>query len=353
MSRISFLSHSRNRALYRRDPSFFYRCENLCEALQNPSHPAQCLHRKDHVLRRTSREVIVCHRPRDSWLWRRWLEKARYSGVTLVAEVDDLIFDPALANHSPAVRNRHLPLWRTKRLFAANHRALARFEFISASTEPLATELSRCFPAAKVGVFRNALPKAWAGFPLAPANLRTLTYLPGTRGHNADFARIRGPLEEFLRRHPDWKLLIAGPLDFAVQLRSGQLERLPRVPFEQYHEIVQRGAINLAPLENSPFNRCKSALKIMEAGFFGIPSVASPIPDAERFAGDGVEFASTPEEWLVALTRLADRFPYSDSWREQLRERVVRNASIEREAARWAGWLGLASSAISAGSTQP
>ena len=36
MNRISFLSHSSNAALYRRDPSFFYRCENLCAALQVP-----------------------------------------------------------------------------------------------------------------------------------------------------------------------------------------------------------------------------------------------------------------------------------------------------------------------------
>jgi glycosyltransferase involved in cell wall biosynthesis len=186
-----------------------------------------------------------------------------------------------------------------------------------------------------------------------PTESRAITYFPGTRGHNADFAMIAGAVQHFLANHPEWHLLVAGPLEFKLDVAPHRVRRLERVDFERYHEIVQRGAINLAPLEDSPFNRCKSALKIMEAGFFGIPSVASPIPDAERFAGDGVEFASSTEEWLGALARLADRFPYSDSWREQLRERVVRNASIEREAARWISWLGLASSATSAASTQP
>jgi hypothetical protein len=342
MSRISFLSHSRNRALYRRDPSFFYRCENQCDALQDASHPAQCLHRKDYLFSGTSTEVIVCHRPRDSWLWQRWLRRARDSGATLVAEVDDLIFDPALATHSPAVRNRHLPLWQTKRLFSANRRALARFEFISTSTEPLAAELRRCFPEATIGVFPNAIPRNWTGLPLAPANQHILTYLPGTRGHNADFAMIRGPLAEFLHKRPDWKLLIAGPLDCSLPVRPGQLEHLPRVPFDQYHQIVQRAAINLAPLEASPFNSCKSALKIMEAGFFGIPSIASPIPDAYRFEGHGVAFAAQPEEWLSALEQLAGLHPYPAAWREGIRDRIVARASAEAEARRWLSWVGIA-----------
>jgi len=97
----------------------------------------------------------------------------------------------------------------------------------------------------------------------------------------------------------------------------------------------------LAPLEDSPFNRCKSALKIMEAGFFGIPTVASPIPDTRRFAGAGVEFAASSDEWLNALRRLADGHPYPASWREDLRQRIVRHASIEKETERWLEWLGL------------
>ena len=341
MSRISFLSHSRNPALYRRDPSFFYRCENRCDALPGATLPKQQLHRKDYQTSGTSGEIVVCHRPCDSWRWRLWHEKLRRSGAKLVAEVDDLIFDPTLAAHSPAVRNRHLSVWRTKWLFAANRRALARFDFISASTDPLAAELQRCFPRAQVGVFPNCLPFAWASLPLAPADQRTLTYLPGTRGHNADFAMIAGPVRQFLLEHPDWHLLVAGPLDVKLEVAPHQLRRLERVPFDRYHEIVQSGTINLAPLEDSPFNRCKSALKIMEAGFFGIPTVASPIPDARRFAGEGLEFATSSDEWLDALRRLAGGHPYPASWREDLRQRIVRHASIEKEAERWLEWLGL------------
>jgi hypothetical protein len=130
-------------------------------------------------------------------------------------------------------------------------------------------------------------------------------------------------------------------LDLRINAPDHQVIKLERLPFEQYHEAVQTGAINLAPLEPSPFNECKSALKIMETGFFGIPTVASPIADAMRFAGDGVEFATTPTEWSAALEHLAGRFPYADTWRETLRDRILRHAQIEAVAQRWLAWLGL------------
>ena len=265
------------------------------------------------------------------------------SSRLLVAEVDDLVFDPALAVHSPAVRNRHKTLWGTRRIFAGNHAALASFGHITTSTEPLAEHLMRCFPGVEVEVFPNCVPRGWRSLPIPPEapHSPTLTYFPGTRGHNADFAMIAGPVKQFFLENPDWHLLVAGPLDVTLDVPPHQVRRLERVPFDRYYAIVQSGTINLAPLEDSPFNRCKSALKIMEAGFFGIPTVATPIPDAQRFSGEGVEFATTPNEWLDALRRLASGHPYAMPWRENLRQRIVRHASIEKEALRWLEWLGL------------
>jgi len=40
-------------------------------------------------------------------------------------------------------------------------------------------------------------------------------------------------------------------------------------------------------------------------------------------------------------------------WREQLRERIVLNASIEKEAARWVDWLDSASSSPRAAGARP
>ena len=340
---ISLLSHSGRADLFQRDPSFFYRCQNLADALADAGLATECLHRSNLGQNSYSRSQVF-HRPRATRNWRAWLKQhATAPHIVRMAEVDDLIFDADLALYNPAVRNKHLPRWLVRRRFRQNHRALSFFPKISTSTEPLAGHLRRCFPEADVAVFPNCVPKRWRHLPIPGTSTlrRRLTYFPGTRGHNADFAMIQAPVERFLHGHRDWELFVVGPLDFRINARAHQVVRVKRLPFERYHELVQTGAINLAPLEPTPFNECKSALKIMEAGFFGIPTVASPIPDAQRFAGDGVEFVTTPEEWLRAMQSFADRFPYEHEWREDLRNRVVQNASIESVAQRWCDWLGI------------
>ena len=340
---VCFLSHSRRADLFRRDPSFFYRCQNLAGALDRFGLKTDCLHRT-HVPKIGEADIVVFHRPRATWSWRLWIKRfAPSSSRLVVAEVDDLVSDPGMAAHSPAVRNRHRSLWSTRRLFRGNEMALSRFRRISTSTEPLAAHLRSQFPRAEIEVFPNCVPLSWQSLPMPPMSTesRALTYFPGTRGHNADFAMIAGAVQRFLASHAEWYLLVAGPLEFELDIAPHKVRRLERVDFERYHELVQRGAINLAPLEDSPFNRCKSALKIMEAGFFGIPSVASPIPDAERFAGEGVLFASSPGEWLSALQHFANLHPYPASWRESLRNRIASNASVETQARRWLEWVGL------------
>jgi glycosyltransferase involved in cell wall biosynthesis len=340
---VCFLSHSRNADLFQRDPSFFYRCQNLAGALDRLELKTDCLHRT-HAPKIGEADIFVFHRPRATWSWRLWIKRfAPSSSRLVVAEVDDLVSDPAMAAHSPAVRNRHKSLWSTRRLFRGNEMALSRFRRISTSTEPLAAHLRRQFPRAEIEVFPNCVPLSWQSLPMPPMSTesRALTYFPGTRGHNADFAMIAGAVQRFLASHAEWHLLVAGPLEFEIDVAPHRVRRLERVDFERYRDIVQRGAINLAPLEDSPFNRCKSALKIMEAGFFGIPTVASPIPDAMRFAGEGVEFAGSEREWLAALEKLSALHPYCMSWREELRQRIIRNASIEKEARRWLDWVGI------------
>ena len=338
---IRFLSHSRRADLYRRDPSFFYRCENLSDALADLGLDTECLHRS--TLRKPTRDTsLVFHRPRSFAPFGRPMPPHAALGWH-AAEVDDLVFDPAQALHSPAVRNKHLTLWQTKWMFRANSRALGRFSRISTSTGQLAKQLQATFPHADIGIFPNCVAKSWLDHPIPSPerDKRRLTYFPGTRGHDADFAMIRGAVEHFLLTHSDWELLVVGPLEFSLDVPARQLKKMKRMPFERFHEAVQTGAINLAPLEPTPFNQCKSALKIMEAGFFGIPTVASPITDAQRFAGDGVEFASTSGEWADALIRLAGQYPWHIPRRHALRERILGAASIENEAKRWLHWSGL------------
>lgn len=79
------------------------------------------------------------------------------------------------------------------------------------------------------------------------------------------------------------------------------------VPLERYYEAVAASMdIGLVPLEDSRFNRAKSALKVLEYSALGIPSIASPTPENVRLADDGIGLiADSPREWKRLIKELA------------------------------------------------
>lgn len=301
--RIALLGCNRNAALVRRNPSFTYRCENLAEALRRAGHEVWLGHVSRLPWWRRF-DVVQFHRPLDGSRLAALVALLRARGTLLQADFDDLVFDPALAEASPAVLNGLRPLAALRAEFTRHAAALRRIGRATVSTAPLAEAAAGAL-AATARLVPNAIPGRWRALPLPPPAGRPLmTYLPGTRSHDRDFALVAPALERVLARHPEARLQVTGPLHFTLRAREGQVAHEEKLPFERYHEAVQRGRVNLAPLEASPFTRCKSALKVIEAGCWGIPTVLSPLPDAERFVGSGAVFAADAAAWEAALERL-------------------------------------------------
>lgn len=329
--RIAFVAGTRNARLYRQDPAFIYRCENLGLALQNAGHRVSWLHWT--ALRPTDCfDVVVFHRPRFSLAWRALLWWLHRRGATLVADVDDLVFDPALAKFSPGVLNGFMPVAQIEHQFITHFRALACFERVTVSTHPLAGEMRRCLPATTVKVLPNAVHASWRNLVAncaddSAVSSPVITYFPGTRGHERDFAIYAEGVACFLKLHPTARLEVTGPLQFDLSARPGQVVHHEKVPFVQYVKRVRHAWVNLAPLEDTPFTRCKSALKVLEAGFFGVPTVCSPLPDAERFASAGALFASDGQACFDMLQALMNPAHYAATT-QGLSARVVAKADV-------------------------
>jgi hypothetical protein len=340
--RVAFVAGNRNPARFREDPSFVYRCENLGLALQAAGHQVHLLHWT--ALRPAQRfDVVVFHRPRWSLRWRTLLWWLHRCGTTLTADVDDLVFDVALAQYSPGVLNKQVPLQQTQRLFASHCRALACFQRLTVSTLPLAGHVRERFPLARVVVLPNAVHQAWRGGAADPetnGSRPVVTYLSGTRSHDRDFALYADGVARFLAAHPAARLEVTGPLQFSLPARPGQVVHHPKVPFAQYVERVRSAWVNLAPLEATPFTRCKSALKVLEAGFWGAPTICSPLPDAERFAAAGAVFAANGEECFASLQALLAPSRYAAVTRG-LREGVLALADVGRVAESFLQFVGV------------
>jgi glycosyltransferase involved in cell wall biosynthesis len=322
---FAFVACNRNAARFRDDPSFVYRCENMAAALRADGHQVSLFHLTKLPLNKRF-DAVFFHRPKQTIRLKLVIFCLKfYRQCVLVADFDDLIFDQAFAEFSPGVINSLVPLKTTRRDFRAHRRTLDNFNLITVSTEPLVDIVETSFPSANVELLPNTVHLTWRNTELAvqqPQKEFVITYFPGTRSHDRDFASIAEPLTLFLKRHPQVRLHITGPLHFDLPARAGQVYHREKVSFDVYPECFRDTWVNLAPLESTPFNRCKSALKVLEAGCWGVPTICSPLPDAERFNAAGALKADTSAEWFQQLESLLDP-DYYRIVTENLRERVL------------------------------
>ena len=117
-------------------------------------------------------------------------------------------------------------------------------------------------------------------------------------------------------------LLIAGPVDtpeaasrLADLLRTGLVEHLGAVDFENLPAVLARCSVGLVPYGHSRFNEGSFPLKTIEYLAAGLPVVATDLPairwlsaDEVHVADDPAAFASTVrEQWLRGVPQPADR----------------------------------------------
>lgn len=340
---FAFVACNRNAARFREDSSFLYRCENLAAGLESAGHQTTLLHLTSVPLWNRF-DVVIFHRPRWSMRFAAVVSWLRRQGRVLMADFDDLIFDENFAAISPGVLNNLVTLKETRKNFQASFRALTLFDRITVSTPPLADHMHSCFPHAAVEIIPNAVHFSWrrrnkeTGEWSFPHGRPIITYFPGTRSHDRDFAVVNSVLSRFLQRHEDVRLHVTGPLQFDLPARSWQVVRREKVPYDDFHHYFQEGWVNIAPLEATPFNRCKSALKVMEAGYWNIPTICSPLPDAARLQNAGALQVEGDEAWSARLESLLDPDCYANET-AGLRERVLQVAAVEDSAARLLGFL--------------
>lgn len=340
MASIAFVACNRNAGRHAQDPSFVYRCINLAHAVRARGHTVWTGHLSSLPWGQQW-DAVLFHRPRASLHFKLLVMWLRRRGARVLADIDDLIMDAELAMHSPGVSNGLVALSVTQKQFASHYAALRLVDGISVSTEPLMQEVKRLLPGAEVIVTPNGVHHSWWDMPVPSREpgARLITYMPGTRSHDRDFALLTPVLQRVLRRHPQARLQITGPLGFAVDARSGQVAHREKLPFDQYHQTFAGASINLAPLENSPFTRCKSALKIIEAAWWNMPTVCSDFPDATRFDGAGALRAENAQAFEGHLEHLLGDVDAFETLAQGLRERV---RSLVDVRSLGAGWLAFA-----------
>ncbi len=306
------------RVLYvtgRGDAPYRYRC--LHPALQLRAEGVACdiLHICDRRLARRlpCYSVVVLFRMPWSTEVEELVDQARRGGAVLVFDIDDLIFDPELAEQMPFwAQASRLTRLQYRGLSLRLRRTLEACDVFIGATPALARAAEGL--GQRAFVYPNLLHP---GLVAASRRIRTLRaarppgpvvgYMSGSMTHNEDFARVAPILGEIMSRRPEVNLLVGGFLEIDGRLRP-YADRIIKLPFQDWR--VQPWSmclvrLNLAPLSVvNDFTDGKSALKFFEAAAVGVPTVATPTESFRAAIKHGVNgyLAEDPEEWREAIT---------------------------------------------------
>jgi glycosyltransferase involved in cell wall biosynthesis len=243
------------------------------------------------------------------------LRYARATGMRVVYDIDDLVFDPGVAHRIEGLRA--MGTHQRRRFIAAiarQRRLLLACDLATVSTAPLARAVEALGrPSA---VIPNSLNREQLRIAeqIATTERRSdgivrIGYFSGTRTHQRDFAVCEPALLEIMERHGEVRFRLVGHLDLGAQWERhrDRVERIGLLPPSELLWAIAETDINLAPLEpNNPFCEAKSELKFFEAAIVGVPTIASATEPFAAAIEDGISglLVADPRGWRTALDLL-------------------------------------------------
>lgn len=143
-------------------------------------------------------------------------------------------------------------------------------------------------------------PSDWPANPVAWDNPPVIV-MAGSPSHKRDWD-IAVPGLAFIRKSaPDVQLRLLGcehPLLKQIATQGGEWYS----DVEEYRQSLSGGMIGLCPLPDTPFNHCKTPVKLIEYAMSGLAVIASPTQYQQLLSGRGIIVADDdPRGWAIAI----------------------------------------------------
>lgn len=223
-------------------------------------------------------------------------------------------------------------------------RMVQQADHVWVSTPALAASIKAHRPNAIV-VPNGLDERLWCdGMPRGRLRLGPIRILcMGTATHDEDFAIIAPALE---RLKQDFGHHVVIDM-IGVTTRGGVPDGINRLPVSPNGNRSYPGFVNwitqlpawdigLAPLADTPFNRCKSSLKTLDYAALGLAVLASDIPVYRGSLADGpggMLVANEPGAWYAALSRLVRDPPELARCRQGAQQALLASGTIGSQAA--------------------
>lgn len=276
-------------------------------------------------------DLIIIQRPLDNAMT-AVLKQAKRQGIATIVEIDDDFSTVHTRNvaHSAMNGKSMGHQWVQTAADLADH--------VTVST-PQLTKYARH---GRFSVLRNCVPDSI--FTVRPAKSDQIWPRIGWSGtvqtHPTDLQETKGRIGEVLKANGlpfnvvgDGKY-VARNLGLYPETEVFSTGWVQLDMFYQYlYSFVD---IGIVPLELSPFNQAKSALKGLEFAALGIPFVASPTREYERLEAYGVgKTAKSPGDWKKHLQRMIDRPAETERIAKESRDRIEAEHTYSVNAPQW------------------
>jgi Glycosyl transferases group 1 len=252
----------------------------------------------------TDADLIVIQRPLDNAMT-SLIKQAKRQGIATIVELDDDMGNIHKDNIAYGKVYGHATAgdqWLQKAVIEA--------DLMTVSTPAL----ERYATHGRSAVLRNCVPDSIFDLKLESSEEWPRVGWSGSvQTHPTDLQEAKGAVGEVLKTM-GLPFTVIGDGEkvsrfLKLDPKVSPLHATGWVPIENYYAAVNQYIdIGIVPLEVSPFNQAKSALKGLEFAALGIPFIATPTREYARMEAYGIgKTAKSPGDWRRHLIRMIER----------------------------------------------
>lgn len=272
---------------------------------------------------------------------RNWISRLHDQGLIVIGDYDDDIFTDAVYQQAQSVQPG---ITREEHQIGLeqNRRGLAMLDGVTVTNERVATVVAG-FTSAPIAIVPNYIPwRMWKVIcgprPLA-TNVVTIGWVGGIR-QQGDTAPLAGA---WRRVHEEYgkrvQFVIAGQApDDLYRAAPSATTVIPWRHWREYPKSYQGIDILCCPLEDTPFNRCKTPIKAYEGACAGSMVIASDTlyGDVMHAGEDGLLIKNNSEvAWTLAIAHMIEdpeaRAIFTSTWVARVRAEF----NLETKWGRW------------------
>lgn len=258
------------------------------------------------------------------------LEMIFASGKPVIFEMDDLLTNVPGSNPHKMGADNCAPLIME---------VMARADAVTVSTEELKRAIAGC--ARKIYVLPNLIERRLWDSPPPRSNGATIIGFTGTSTHMADLALIEDAIVRIAERYGETVgFRFTGCVTDRLLHLPGAVYT-PFVPSYASHVLgLQSSGIDIAlvPLEDNPFNRCKSNIKWLEYSACGIAGIYADLPPynaSVRNGETGILAGESSDAWFNAMDILVRDRVMRENMALKAREEVMSRYTLETAGSRY------------------